>query len=157
MSRDQTFLDIATTLGYVFEGELKAGGHYLPVLRDGVYVYVSGQTPRIAHEMVVQGQVGTEVSLDEARFAAQICILRTLDFMQKELGSLDVVARFLKLTVYVQSAVDFSQQSVVADAASDLLTQIFADVGQHTRSAVGVFQLPANAAVEIDCVARIKE
>lgn len=157
MSRDQAFLDIANALGYVFEGELKAGGHYVPILRDGAYVYVSGQTPRIAHEVVVQGKVGFDVSRDEACFAAQICILRALDFMQKELGSLDAIARFLKLTVYVQSADDFSQQSVVADAASDLLVQIFATHGQHTRSAVGVVQLPANAAVEIDLIAKVNE
>lgn len=156
MSRDQLFLELATRLGYVFEGELRAGGHYIPVLCDGAYVYVSGQTPRIADEVVVQGKVGTEVTVDEARFAAQICILRALDFIQKELGSLDAVERFLKLTVYVQSAADFSQQSVIADAASDLLIQIFAEHGKHTRSAVGVVQLPANATVEIDLIVKAK-
>ena len=157
MSRDQAFLEIAQRLGYLLESELKTGGHYVPVLREGAYAYVSGQTPRIAHEMVVQGQVGRDVSLNEACFAAQICILRALDFMQKELGSLDAVARFLKLTVYVQSASDFLQQSVVADAASQLLTDIFADQGQHTRSAIGVIQLPANATVEIDLIAKMIE
>lgn len=91
--------------------------------------------------------------LPEAQLAARICALRALALLQRSLGSLDPVQRILRITVDVQFAQNFTQQSEVADAASDLLHAILGEAGAHTRTSVGVFQLPKNATVEIDLIA----
>ena len=117
--------------------------------------YVSGQVPRIGSTVVVTGRVGAEVPLEEARHAARICAVRTLAILRQTLGSLDAVAQALRMTVYVQSATDFTQQSEVADAASALLHEVLGDAGRHTRTSVGVVQLPKNAAVELDLVVAV--
>lgn len=91
--------------------------------------------------------------LPEAQLAARICALRALALLQRSLGSLDPVQRILCITVDVQFAQNFTQQSEVADAASDLLHAILGEAGAHTRTSVGVFQLPKNATVEIDLIA----
>lgn len=143
---------IAAELGYCFEGEILVGGHYASAVRDGPMVYLSGQIPRVGGEVIVTGRVGAQTSLDQARHGAQICTLRALALLRQTLGSLDAVAKVLRLTVYVQTTADFTQQSEVADAASDLLHNVLGEAGVHTRTTVGVYSLPKNASVEIDMV-----
>jgi enamine deaminase RidA (YjgF/YER057c/UK114 family) len=153
MSADTRFAEAAAALGHSFDGELKIGGNYVPLLRDGHVVYVSGQVPRVGSTVLVTGRVGEQVSLEQARRAAQICAMRALALLQRELGSLDQVRQILRVTVYTQSASDFTQQSEVADAASELLQSVLGEAGRHTRTSVGVYQLPKNASVELDLVA----
>lgn len=155
MSRDALFLQAATALGCSFDGEIKRGGNYVPLLRDGDTVYLSGQVPRVGSEVVVTGRAGSQVSLAEAQRAAQICVLRALALLQRELGSLEQVRQVLRLTVYVQCTQDFTQQSEVADGASGLLFSILDRAGAHTRTSVGVLQLPKNATVELDLIAAV--
>ncbi len=81
--------------------------------------------------------------------------MRALAILRQSLGTLDRIKKILRITVYVQSAQDFTQQSEVADGASEILYAIFASAGVHTRTSVGVFQLPKNASVEIDMIAAI--
>lgn len=153
MSADTRFDEAAASLGHSFDGELKIGGIYVPLLRDGHVVYVSGQVPRVGSTVVVTGRVGEQVSLAQARRAAQICAMRALALLQRELGSLDRVRQILRVTVYTQSAATFTQQSEVADGASELLHSVLGEAGRHTRTSVGVYQLPKDASVELDLVA----
>lgn len=153
MSADTRFDEAAASLGHSFDGELKIGGNYVPLLRDGHVVYVSGQVPRVDSTVVVTGRVGEQVSLAQARRAAQICAMRALALLQRELGSLDRVRQILRVTVYTQSAATFTQQSEVADGASELLHSVLGEAGRHTRTSVGVYQLPKDASVELDLVA----
>lgn len=153
MSRDALFRQAAEALGFAPDGEIKAGGNYVPVLRDGSTLYLSGQVPRIGNAVVITGRAGTEVALEQAQRAAKICTLRSLALLQRELGSLNDVRQILRLTVYVQCGPDFTQHSEVADAASGLLQQILGPAGVHTRTSVGVYQLPKNATVELDLIA----
>ena len=153
MARDTLFQQAATTLGYNFDGEIKIGGNYVPVVRHGKEVYISGQIPRVDDTVVVTGRAGADVALHEAQLAARICAMRALALLQRSLGSLDQIERILRITVYVQCTQDFTQQSEVADAASDLLYSILGEAGAHTRTSVGVFQLPKNATVEVDLIA----
>lgn len=155
MSRDALFQQATAALGCSFEGEIRIGGNYVPLLRDGDTVYLSGQVPRVGSEVVVTGRAGADVSLAEAQRAAKICVLRALALLQRELGSLERVRQILRVTVYVQCTQDFTQQSEVADAASGLLYAILAAAGGHTRTAVGVLQLPKNATVELDLIAAV--
>ena len=153
MSRDARFLEQAQALGYRFDGEIKIGGNYVPLVRDGRHIYLSGQIPRVGDTVVVTGAAGAQVSLADAQKAAKVCVMRALALLQRALGSLDAVQSILRITVYVQSAPTFTQQSEVADGASDLLFTVLGDAGAHTRTSVGVLQLPKNATVEVDLIA----
>jgi enamine deaminase RidA (YjgF/YER057c/UK114 family) len=157
MTRDEKFQDAARSLGHSFDGEIQIGGNYTSVVRDGRVLYLSGQVPRVGSTVVVTGRAGEAVSLEEARRGARICTMRALALLRRELGSLDYIERIAKLNVYVQSAADFTQQSEVADAASELLQAVLGASGVHTRTSVGVYQLPKNATVELDLVALASE
>ncbi|GAB3257879.1 RidA family protein [Chitinimonas naiadis] len=156
MSRDAAFTEATAALGYSFDGEIRVGGHYVPLLRDGNQVYISGQVPRVGETVVVTGRVGDEVSLEQAQVAARICVARALALLQRSLGSLDLIRAIPRINVYVQSAAGFTQQSEVADAASDLLRAVLGAAGIHTRTSVGVYQLPKNASVELDLIATVE-
>ena len=151
-SRQAALDSIIQTLGYSFEGPIRIGGNYVPVVQDQQLAYVSGQIPRVGDTVVVTGRVGADVTLARARLAAQLCVIRALRLLAQSLGSLDGIGRVLRIHVFVQSAPDFTQQSEVADAASDLLHAVLGQAGEHTRTSVGVYQLPKNAAVEVDMV-----
>ena len=154
-SRDQLFNQQASALGYSFDGEIKIGGNYVPLLQDGKHIYISGQIPRVGNDVVVTGAAGSDVTLLDAQKAAKISIMRALALLKNHLGSLDVVKSVLRITVYVQSASTFTQQSEVADGASEVLYTVFGKDGVHTRTSVGVLQLPKKATVEIDMIAAI--
>jgi enamine deaminase RidA (YjgF/YER057c/UK114 family) len=157
MSRDAEFTRAVTTLGYAFDGEIKIGGKYVPLVRDGNTIYISGQIPRVQDTVIVTGRAGSVVALEEAQLAAKICVLRALALIQRELGTLENVRSVLRITVYVQCTEDFTQQSEVADGASELLFAILGPGGAHTRTSIGVYQLPKNAAVELDLIAVAEE
>jgi enamine deaminase RidA (YjgF/YER057c/UK114 family) len=152
-SRESRFAAIEAALGHSFAGEIKIGGNYVSVVRHGDQVFVSGQIPRVGNDVVVTGKVGAQASVADAQRAARICTMRALALLRQTLGSLDGVARILRVTVFVQSAPGFSQQSEVADGASEVLYAVLGEAGVHTRTSVGVAELPKNAAVEIDLIA----
>ncbi len=154
MPADTAFNKVATTLGYAFDGEIKVGGNYAPLVRDGDTLYVSGQIPRVGDTVVVTGRVGDTVSLERAQLAAKVCVMRALALLQRELGSLEQVRSVHRMTVYVQCAETFTQLSEVADGASEVLRAVLGPAGAHTRTSVGAYQLPKGASVELDLVAR---
>jgi enamine deaminase RidA (YjgF/YER057c/UK114 family) len=151
-SRDDRFKEIATQLGFCFDGEIKIGGNYVSLVRHEEQVFVSGQIPRVGNDIVVVGRVGEAVDLAKAQLAAKVCTMRALALLRQSLGSLDKVTKVLRITVFVQSAHDFTQQSEVADGASEILHAVLGEAGKHTRTSVGVYQLPKNASVELDLV-----
>jgi len=153
MSADARFNLIATQLGYSFEGEIKIGGNYVPLVRNGNEIYISGQIPRVGDAIVVTGRAGADASLAQGRLAAKICAMRALALLQRSVGSLDEIKRLLRMNLYVQCAADFTQQSEVADGASEVLFFVLGEAGAHTRSSIGVYQLPKNATVELDLIA----
>jgi enamine deaminase RidA (YjgF/YER057c/UK114 family) len=143
-------------LGIDLPTSAAAGAAYTPVVVHGSVVYVSGQLPRNGDKVYVIGQVGRDVTLQEGKLGARLAFVRALAAMKEHLGSLDRVNQILKLTVFVHSAVDFSGQSAVADGASELIFELFGPKrGMHTRTSVGVAQLPRNAAVEIELIASL--
>ena len=124
--------------------------NYVPVTLHNGVAYVSGQMPKIDGEVRVFGKAGAEVDLETARDQARVCILQGLACLRDAIGSLDKVERILKINGYVASAPGFNAQPKVLDAASDLLAEIFGEIGRHARAAVGVAELPRNAVVEIE-------
>ncbi len=153
LSRDARFLQLAAEVGLGADGHTQVGGDYAPSVRHGGQVFVSGQVPRVGSVVVATGRVGTDATLEQAQVAARICALRALAQLRQNLGSLDRVAQLLRVTVYTQCTADFTQQSEVADAASALLRAVLGEAGRHTRTSVGVYQLPKNAMVELDLIA----
>ena len=133
-SRETRFAAAGAELGHDFSGPLKIGGDYLPAVRHGELVFVSGQIPRAGDAEVVTGRAGAQTPLPEARRAAAICAMRALAVLRQALGSLERVAQLLRITVYVQSAEDFTQQSEVADGASALLRAVLGPAGAHART-----------------------
>jgi enamine deaminase RidA (YjgF/YER057c/UK114 family) len=152
-TRDDNFVAAADAMGFDLDmADIRPSGRYVPVVMDSHYVYVAGQIPRVGNLIAVTGAAGRDVSLEQARDGARICVMRLLTLLQSTLGSLDRVLQVMRMNVYVQSARDFTLHSEVADAASDLLVQVLEDAGAHTRTSVGTYQLPKNATVEIDLV-----
>lgn len=152
-SVDTRLAQVAAELDYRVEDELRIGGNYVPAVAYGNQVYISGQVPRVGSEVVVAGRVGAEVALERARYAARVCAMRALTLLRQSLGDLARVRQVLRITVFVQCTPDFTQHSEVADAASDILQRVLGAAGTHTRTSVGVCQLPKNAAVELDLIA----
>lgn len=152
MTRDEKYQAAQERIGYLLE-EFKVGGNYTPLVRDGNHLYISGQIPRVGDTLMLPGKVGESLTLAQAQIAAGISALRCLGLLKQALGSLDQVKAIARITVYVRSAEDFDQQSEVANGASDLFHEILGAAGVHTRTSVGVMQLPKSAAVEIDMIA----
>lgn len=155
MTRDSRFQFEAELLGHSFDGEIKIGGNYVPIVRDQDQIFVSGQVPRVGNVVVITGAAGSDVDLARAQIAAKICVMRALALLQRSLGTLDKIKAIQRITVFVRSASDFTQQSEVADGASEVLFRVFGVAGVHTRTSVGVLQLPKGATVEIDLTASV--
>ena len=127
-------------------------GSYIPVVTTGNLAFVSGQIPMKEGKVVFEGKVPNEQSLDAARDAAKICIVNGLAQLKANLGSLDKITKFVRISGFVNSNPEFTEQPKVINAASDLLVEIFGDMAKHSRIAVGVASLPLNSTVEIDMV-----
>jgi enamine deaminase RidA (YjgF/YER057c/UK114 family) len=152
--------------GAEIEARLAASGYRLPepvapayqyvaVVVHGDLAYVSGQIPRAGNEVLMTGKLGAEVTLEQGQRAAEACVLQGLAQLKAELGDLARVARVIKVTGFVASAIGFKQQPQVIDAASSLLTLAFAELGRHARSAVGVAELPRGVPVEIEMIVAV--
>ncbi len=142
-------------LGYKLPQAPKPAAVYVPAVRVGDIVYVSGQTPKEGNELLYKGKLGKDFTVDEGYEAARICILRALSAVEAEIGNLDKIKRIVKLTGYVNSTDDFEEQSKVINGASELLEEIFGEKGKHARVAVGTNSLPGNAAVEIELIVQV--
>ena len=127
-------------------------GSYIPVVNTGNLAFVSGQIPIREGKVVFQGKVPENQSVDSAKDAAKICIINGLAQLKVNLGSLDKITKFVRISGFVNSNPNFAEQPKIINAASDLLVEIFGDMAKHSRIAVGVASLPLNSTVEIDMV-----
>ncbi|HPO55443.1 MAG: RidA family protein [Ignavibacteriaceae bacterium] len=129
---------------------------YTPALKVGNLVMTSGQVPVVDGAIKYKGKLGKELSEDEGKKAAEICALNCLAAVKSVIEDLDKISRVVKLVVFVASAEGFVNQPEVANGASELIGKIFGEAGKHTRSAVGVAELPKGAAVEIEMIVELK-
>lgn len=129
---------------------------YVPVVQAGNLCFVSGQLPVKDGRVVAAGSVPTSLTVDEAKEAARVCAINILSQLKAYLGSLDRVKRIVRLNGYVQSDNGFYNQPQVMNGASDFMVEVFGELGKHSRIAVGVKELPMNAAVEIDAVVEVE-
>jgi enamine deaminase RidA (YjgF/YER057c/UK114 family) len=142
-------------LGIVLPAPFPPAGNYLSCARVGSLLHVGGHGPADGDGFVV-GKVGGDLSLVEGARAARLTALSILATMLVELGDLDRVARFVKVFGMVNVAPGFDQMPAVIDGCSDLLVEVFGEAGRHTRSAVGLAELPFGIAVEIELIAEIR-
>jgi enamine deaminase RidA (YjgF/YER057c/UK114 family) len=141
-------------LGLRLPSVFAPAGNYLGCVVDGGLVYVGGHGP-INGDDVVIGKLGGGLTLDDGRRAARMTALSILATLEAELGDLDRVRRIIKVFGMVNVAPGFDRTPQVIDACSDLLVDVFGEAGRHTRTAVGLAELPYGIAVEIELVARI--
>ena len=144
-----------TELGLSVPEVAKPVAAYVPAVRTGNHIYTSGQLPMRSGELITTGKVGAGVSPEEAYACAQQCALNALAAVGSLVGELSAVVRVVKVVVFVASAADFTGQAGVANGASELIGQVFADAGSHARSAVGVAVLPLDAPVEVELVVEV--
>ena len=128
---------------------------YIPAVRSGNHVFTSGQLPMREGQLITTGKVGGEVTADEAVECARQCALNALAAVRAELGELSAIKRIVKVVVFVASTPDFTGQPGVANGASELFGEVFGDIGQHARSAVGVPVLPLDAPVEVELIVEV--
>ena len=126
-------------------------GSYVPAIKTGNLLFISGQIPMQDGKVIFTGKV-SEDNLDTAQKSAKMCAINLLAQIKRELGSLDKVSRVVRLSGFVNSTPEFSQQPKVINAASDLFFELFGDIGKHSRIAVGVASLPLNSMTEIDAI-----
>ena len=143
-------------LGYELPEAPKPLAAYIPSLKVDNLVFTAGQLPSIKGELKYRGKVGAELSVEEGAKAAEICALNCLSVIKSVIGSLDKIEQVVKLTAFVNSSDYFTDQPKVANGASELIGKIFGDNGKHVRSAVGVNELPLNAAIEIEMIVKVK-
>lgn len=142
-----------TELGIELPDVPKPRWTYTPCVRTGNLLFVSGQIGTRDGRIINPGKLGREIDIEHGVEAARGCTLAALAVVRQELGSLDNVARVVKLTVFVASAEGFGDQPTVANGASDLLRDIFGeDTGVGARSAIGVAELPMGASVEAEFI-----
>jgi enamine deaminase RidA (YjgF/YER057c/UK114 family) len=129
--------------------------NYVPFVRTGALVHISGQVSLDAAGGIT-GTVGCDIDLETAQKAARLCGVNLIAQMKAAAGGdLDRVVRVVKLGGFVQAGPDFFDIPQVVNGASDLMVEVFGEAGRHARSAVGVYRLPRNFAVEVDAVVEI--
>ena len=142
-------------LGITLPAAGKAVANFVPCVLSGTTLYISGQVPFINGGIVHAGQVGREVTLEQAKEAARLCGLNALAQAKAFLGDLDRIARICMVHGFVNGVPGFTEHPVVMNGVSDLFVEVFGERGRHARFAVGAGSLPMNAAVEVAVIAEV--
>jgi len=137
-------------LGIILDPPKPAVANYLGTKQIGDLLFVSGRKSEL------MGEVGKNISVDQAKDAARETILAMLSIIKADIGDLDKISGVVKLQGFVRSARNFTSQPMVIDGASDMLIEIFGEQGRHARTATGVHQLPYGAVVQLDIILQMK-
>lgn len=131
-------------------------GSYIPVVRTGNLLYISGQIPMEDGKVAFTGKVSDE-NMEMAQKSARLCAINILAQIKRETGDLNKVVRIVRLSGFVNSEPNFYQHPKIINSASDLFFEIFGEKGKHSRIAVGVASLPLNSMTEIDAVIEVAQ
>lgn len=131
--------------------------NYVPAVRTGNLVFVSGQGPRSSDGSMITGKVGDAVSIDEAYEAAKLCGINLIAALRTQVSDLGQVKRVVKLLGMVNAEPSFNDHPKVINGCSDLLVEVFGDKGKHARSAVGMGSLPNQISVEIEMIVEVED
>mgnify|MGYP000980429798 FL=1 len=133
----------------------KPVANYVPVVRAGDLLFLSGVLPSRDGQLILTGKLGQGITIEQGMEAAKVAALNALAIVRSEVGSLDKVKRIVKMVGHIASAPGFTDQPQVLNGASDLLVQIFGETGKHARVAVGAAELPRQAPVEIELIVQV--
>ena len=144
-----------TQLGLALPAPPKPVANYVPVVRTGDLLFLSGVLPSRDGQLIMTGKLGQNLSIEQGMEAARVAVLNGLSIIRQEAGSLDRVKRIVKMVGHIASAPGFTGQPQVLNGASDLLVSLFGDAGRHARVAVGAAELPRQAPVEIELIVEL--
>ncbi|MFS0781579.1 RidA family protein [Bacillus sp. 1P06AnD] len=151
----------------VIESKLEQMGIHLPVpgkpkfvyvsaKRTGNLVYTSGQDCRVNGELILEGKLGSDLTIEQGKEAAKQCIINCLGVIKAEIGDLDRIKQVVKMLAFVNSAPGFADQPFVINGASELLEEVLGEKGKHARSAIGTSDLPFHTPVEIELIVEVE-
>jgi len=155
-SHESTIEEKLRLLGILLEKPSLSAGSYVPVVKTGNLIFVSGQLPVELGSNPLRvkfaGKVGRDISLDDGRNAAKLCVINALAHLKAILTNLDEIRRFVKLSGFINCEATFTNHPEVINGASDFLLNLFGEKGRHARVAMGMSSLPFDSAVEIDFI-----
>lgn len=143
-------------LGITLPAAPKPVATYIPAVRAGDLLFLSGTGPFKDGRIAFAGKLGRDLTVEQGYEAARLTLLNALAMVRQELGTLDRVVRIVRLTGHVASAEGFTQQPAVINGASDLLVQVFGEAGRHTRLALGAAELPLNMCIELELILQVR-
>jgi len=147
--------DKLSSLGIQLPEPPKPLAAYIAAKQTGNLVFTAGQLPMVDGNLIATGLLGRDIEVEAAKAAAQTCVINALSAVKGVISDLDKIKQIVRVVGYVASVPEFTQQPAVVNGASELLLEIFGEVGRHARSAVGVAVLPLNAAVEIELTVEV--
>jgi len=150
-----SFEQTLVRLGVALPAPPKPVATYIPAVRAGQLLFLSGVIPFRDGKLALEGKLGKDLGIEQGYEAARIALLNALAIVRSELGTLDRVKRCVRMVGYVASAEGFVQQPAVINGASDLLVEIFGEAGRHARVALGAAELPLNAPVELELIVEV--
>lgn len=142
-------------LGLTLPAPPKPVATYIPAVRVGDLLFLSGVLPSRDGQLIATGKLGQALSIEQGMEASKVAVLNALAIVKHEVGSLDHVKRIVKMVGHIASAPGFTEQPQVLNGASDLLVSIFGEAGRHARVAVGAAELPRQAPVEIELIVQV--
>lgn len=151
----ETVEDRLSALGITLPTPTAPAANYVPTVRCGNQLFVSGQLPMADGKLVATGTLGVDVAIEDAAAMARLCAINVLAQVKAAVGDLGRVVRLVKVTGFVASAPSFGDQPKVMNGASDLFVAALGESGRHARSAVGVAALPFGAPVEVEAIFEI--
>jgi enamine deaminase RidA (YjgF/YER057c/UK114 family) len=145
------------SIGISLSSPPKPIGSYVPVMQSGNLLFVSGQIPLVQGTLPekYKGKIPSKVSMTDAVEGARQCTINGLEQINKFLGNLERITKFVKITGYVNCDTSFKDHPKVINGASDFLLEIFGEKGKHTRVAVGASSIPLDSVVEVDIVCEV--
>lgn len=142
-------------LGLTLPAPPKPVANYVPAVRVGDLLFLSGVLPSRDGQLIVTGKLGESLTVEQGMEAARVAVLNGLSIIRSQAGSLDRVKQIVKMVGYIASAPGFTDQPQVLNGASDLLVSVFGEAGRHARVAVGAAELPRQAPVEIELIVQV--
>jgi enamine deaminase RidA (YjgF/YER057c/UK114 family) len=142
-------------LGLTLPAPPKPVANYVPAVRVGDLLFLSGVLPSRDGQLIVTGKLGESLTVEQGMEAARVAVLNGLSIIRSQAGSLDRVKQIVKMVGYIASAPGFTDQPQVLNGASDLLMSVFGEAGRHARVAVGAAELPREAPVEIELIVQV--
>jgi enamine deaminase RidA (YjgF/YER057c/UK114 family) len=144
-------------LGIILPAPIAPVANYVPFIKTGNQIFISGQLPIENGEIKFVGKLGENISIEDGQKAARICAINLLANLKIACdGNLDRVVRCVKLGIFVNAVPNFTDHPVVANGASDLMVEVLGDAGKHARFAMGAGSLPRGVAVEVDAIFEVK-